>query len=189
MAYPGTHEQMNFDKSSGSPTSGSAYMEADEFRGGSEGLCLLVKIARDESHSTVEVQQEKIGCLVWEDRVYESVNDDRLQEIFSKLAHESETEHRVLRLALKGMVSFKGRAGIPPLKNMVEGRHFHAELDLSNLMTQPDQEEIQQILGDGMLRQVYRELKVNQEEASEQARALLSECIFTLYQLAREVEK
>jgi DNA repair exonuclease SbcCD nuclease subunit len=188
MAYPGTHEQMNFART-GSAPSANEYFEADEFRGGSEGQCLLVKITREGGRSTVEVQPEKTGCLVWEAREYDNVNDERLREIFSALGRESETERRLLRLTLKGMVSLEGRAGIPALKTMIEGRHFYAELDVTGLLTRPEPEEVRKMLGDGMLLKVHDELARHQDEDAASAGGLLSECIFTLYQLAREVQK
>lgn len=192
MAYPGTHEQMSFGPEAEFSVGWEAYAsdpKIDEFLGASEGKALLVKITKDEGRSYVEIQEEKTGQLLWNNKSYEEVDDTQLNKIFSNLAQQSDTERRLLHISLKGVVSAESLIQIEAFEYMLE-RYLFFDLNTEGLHIKPAEEELRDVLGPGILRSVYSELETKKAEASsDEEIKVIETSMLSLYRLAKEVSQ
>ncbi len=192
MAYPGTHEQMNFGAGAEFSVGWEAYASdpnMDEFKGASEGKALLVKITKDEDRSYVEIQEETIGQLIWDNKSYEDVDDTQLNKIFSDLAKQSDTERRLLHISLKGVVSAESLIQIDAFENMLQ-RYLFFDLNTEGLHIKPGEEELREVLGPGILQSVYQELETRKAEASgAEEIKVIETAMLSLYRLAKEVSQ
>lgn len=187
MAYPGTHEQMNFGKGSGFSVGWAAYAsdpDREEFRGSSKGRALLVQI---QSLGAVPiVQPVETGQYIWSDEALE-LTDENFAATFTQIAQRKNQERQLLRLTLAGTLSAENRLKLEGFQDMLN-RYLWHELDTDELGWNPTDEELEETVGHGVLGEVLRKIKGKLEnEPTNDERLKIEKAIFVLYRLAREL--
>ncbi|GGY51040.1 metallophosphoesterase family protein [Parvularcula lutaonensis] len=120
--------------------------EPDNFRQNDQGHALVVDLDtpnKPVAHAT--------GIYDW--LRHEVVLED-LSSIDSYLPDQRALDRTLLRLKLTGAVSFADRAALEEKLALEEGRFFTLEVDWAGVETRLDEADLDERLGDGMLRRV-----------------------------------
>jgi DNA repair exonuclease SbcCD nuclease subunit len=184
-AYPGTSEPMGFG--AGFDIGWSAYA-ADpgraDFAGSGQGAALLVHVAGPGASPIVESMP--IGRYTWAQEEVE-VTDETFAEVFSELATRPDLDRRLLRLSLKGVLSVESMVRLDGFRDMLK-RYLYCELDEGGLHVRPDSEKIAEVVGSGLLREVWRRIETQAEGEEPEARRIAERARLLLYQLAQEAQ-
>jgi len=186
MAYPGTSEQMGF-VSGGLDVGWRAYSPdpmGGEFIGGSKGSALLVALG--ERGAPPVVEQVDIGHYAW---LEESANvtDESFGDFFSAMARRGDKERHLLRLTLSGVLSVENMVAIEGFRNMLS-RYLYCELNTDDLHIRPDAGAIADVVGGGLLGDVWKRLESLAEAAPPERRRVTEAAMLVLYQLAKGVQ-
>jgi len=189
MAYSGTHEQMNF----GIPKFSTGWEpycsqpEREEFRGGTMGNALLVKIVKDGKISEVKIQELNVGQYIWEWEEHEDVDDQKFGKLFSEIARRKDTLSRLLHLVLKGLLSGESLNKLEEdLPGMVR-RYTDFKLERDELYLKPDDQELESAAREGVMRQLLGRLKEQKEMVGGTEEGKVMEAaLLVLYRLIKE---
>ncbi|HEV3117416.1 MAG TPA: DNA repair exonuclease [Gemmataceae bacterium] len=185
-AYCGVHEPMRFPGSAESRTGWLPYSSAriDEFLDGGTGEILHVRIERPCAAPLI--QAIDVGHLCWEDEVHALSSEAELARLIDEIATRPDTERRLLRLKLTGMVDAGAMFRLDHLREVLQ-RYLLADVDAADLHVQPTEDEIHTVAGQGVLRNVLERLR-EEARAADTAGSLVAErAMLLLYQIAREV--
>jgi DNA repair exonuclease SbcCD nuclease subunit len=192
-AYPGVHEPMRFR---GFQTGWTPYSDAapDLFADDGRGRVLCVTL--HGPGAVPEIEPIEVGNLRWLEETYEVHSEEDLGRIIRDLALRPEKHRLMLRLSLRGVL---GAAALPQLDELcgseggpeggVLSRYLWAEVDRSGLVTEPKEEELSQLVGNGILRHVFDRLTAEANAADASRRAVAAHALLVLYRLAHEVKR
>ncbi len=161
-AYSGTHEPMRFGDSGASGSAGwSPYSgdgDAERFQDAGVGTALVVTI--DEAGAPPSIETIEVGWLRWsaERRDLTSIP---IGQLVSDYAQREFRERTLLRLILFGVVEPRTYARIDEeLLTIVRNRyHDGSYLNADEILIEPDAEQAQKIVGDGVLSRMLERLK------------------------------
>jgi hypothetical protein len=158
--------------------------ERPEFCGGALGSALWVRIAAPQAAPVIE--QVPVGQCSWSHET-EEVSDESFERAFTRIAQRPNPERHLLQLTLAGFLSVENWIRLESFEAMLE-RYLHYELDTDGLRVHPDPERMEEALGAGLLRDVWRRL---QERASQrpEEQQVLDRAKLLLYQLAQEARR
>lgn len=190
MAYPGTQEQMGFGKDVAFSTGWEAYVSdpgRDEFESAEGGKALLVRIDKGEKSPVVE--SVDVGHFSWVNESYEILDDEHFSKIFSDIASRKDVGQSLLHLKVKGVVSTNFLIQIEAFKQML-GRYAYCELDVDDLHVRPDDKELDEAAGKGILKDVLKALKGEQEKDPDgEHKRTIERAMMGLYRIAMEVKE
>ena len=189
MAYPGTHEQMGFDESSGFSMGWAAYArnpERSEFLGAARGSALFVKIQSPRAVPIIEPVD--VGQFVWTSETIEVTDEADFRATFSSIAQRPNPERSLISMKLKGILSAEGIIQLDAFREMLN-RYLYCNLDTNDLHLKPSDDALQTIVGHGVLCRVLERIRANLEhDISEDERMKHERALIALYRLAKEVE-
>lgn len=175
-AYSGTHEPMRFPDASASASTGwSAYSadgDAERFQDEGVGTALLVTIA--EAGAAPLIEPVEVGRLRWaaEQRDVTSVP---IGELISEYGRRADPERTLLRLRLFGVLDPQAHARIDEvlLKIVRDRYHPGSALDVDAVLVEPDAEQLERIVGDGVLSRMLARLRQESQPVAQHATKLL----------------
>ena len=186
MAYAGTTEQMSFDGTA-QEVGWQAYASAPdrlEFCGGAPGAGLSVGIGAPQAVPVLE--QVSVGQCSWLHET-EEVSDERFESIFTRVAQRPDPGRHLLRLTLTGFLSLDKWTQLESFEAMLD-RYLHYELDVDPLRVRPEAGKMEEVLGAGLLRDVWQRLQERAQQQPE-AQQVLDRAKLLLYQLAQEAQR
>ena len=187
-AYCGTHEPMNFTGTGGGLAVGwqsySADGNAERFRDDGHGTALLVTIAGPKAPPNIEPVE--IGRLRWcaEQR---DLTGLPLGQLISEYSQRAAPELTILRLALTGLLDPKGHARLEELRQIVSHRyHAGSSLDAERVLIEPQAEQLDEVVGSGVLRRVLDRLKEDARCGNADTQRVAEQALKLLYRVAWE---
>lgn len=193
-AYPGLHEPMRFHDSPEFATGWSAYSSganADLFAGDGKGRALLVTIDRPGAAPVIE--EIETGRLHWRNETRVLRDEAELSAMIDELARRPQQDSQLLRLHLQGTLPANAIRRLDELDQTRAGaqggvlsRFFWAELNDKDLVTEPSDEELQTIAGDGVIRAVYDRLKSETQSPDPKAQQVARQALLLLCRFAQE---
>lgn len=197
VAYPGVHEPMSFPGGDSPHIGWVPYAPGagrDVFRDQGSGEVLLVTM--DEPGASPQIQNIAVGELRWASESYEVRTEEEVGQLIAQIATRSAPERSLLRLRLDGVLNAKAMLRLDELEAVLKERYLHAELDTNKLHLMPEEEEIREAAGSGVVRLVANKLveeaKALETDESEEARAreaVAERALLLLYQIAKEVQR
>jgi DNA repair exonuclease SbcCD nuclease subunit len=196
--YPGVHEPMRFSSGDGFATGWTPYSNAanaDLFADDGKGRVVCVSIERSAAEPVLE--EIDVSHLTWEDETHTLAHDDELSRLISNLAGRNHVERRLLRLRLVGVLSAQAMSRLDALDASLAGgegggvlqRYCWADMNIDGLHTAPDDEDLRQAVGTGVLRTVYDRLCQEEMSSENGTREKAERALTVLYRLAREVRQ
>lgn len=137
--------------------------EADGFRQNDQGNALVVDLDRPD-----EPEAHRLGQFDWQRNEVTLETADDLEPF---LPTAQALDRNLLRLKLSGLLSFAERARIEERLAREEGRFFSLQADWSKVETRADADDLDERLGEGMLRRVADRL-IAMDGRSDAAEAL-----------------
>ena len=187
MAYPGTHEQMNFGKGSRFSVGWAAYAsdpDREEFRGSSKGTALLVQI--QSTGAVPIVQTVETGQYIWSDEALK-LTDENFDATFSQIAQRRNQERQLLRLTLTGTLSAENLLKLEGFQDMLI-RYLYCALDTDELHCKPTAQELENIVGRGVLGEILARIRNQlEDQPTDDERLVLDTAMVALYRLAKEL--
>lgn len=187
-AYCGSHEPMRFPGGDGSISVGwssySADGDAERFQDGGVGVVLLVRIDGPEAQPKIEPVE--VGRLRWaaEQR---DVSSQPVGDLISEYSRREAPERTVLRLVLSGVVDPRTHARLAELKQVVENRyHAGSSLDSDGVLIAPNEEQLAEVVGIGVVRRVLDRLKEDVFSSDSNAKRVSEHALKLLYRIAWE---
>lgn len=186
--YSGVHEPMRFSDIGWHPQSGPGEWFQDQGRGNAWHVCI------QQAGLSPEVKPVDTTHLLWEERCVPITCEEDLSRLIAEVAQASQPgpERRLLRLRLQGCVDAACWQRLGELdaqygqgQNAVLDRYFWAQLDTSGLAVEPREEELDELLGQGILRDIHEHLRQEMNSTDRKTRAVAQEAVRILYQLAR----
>jgi hypothetical protein len=155
-----------------------------EFFDAGKGEVLHVRIEHPGAIPIIEPVE--VGHLKWEEKTYALRPGEDLGTLINEVATRPAAERCIFRLKLQGILDTEAMLRLEDLREVLD-RYLWGELDRSEVHLQPTAAQIQDIAGQGVLRQVLERLQ--QEAACEEpgVRPVAEQAILLLYQIAREV--
>ncbi|MCS7159443.1 MAG: DNA repair exonuclease [Gemmatales bacterium] len=157
-AYSGTHEAMRFpgDDDALGWSSYSPDGDADRFASDGFGSALLVTI--DAPRALLQIEPVETGWLRWTAETLD-ITGARPGEIINRYASRDDTLRTILRLRLEGVTTPREALRLEELRQVITGRyHPGSVLDDSRLRVQPSEEQLREVVGEGILRRVLDRL-------------------------------
>jgi DNA repair exonuclease SbcCD nuclease subunit len=185
-AYPGVHEPIRFQGSSELGTGWLAYSAPGraEFLDSGKGEVLHVRLAG--SGQAPGIEPVEVGNFIWNEEKCELRSADELSRLISDVATRPNVERRLLRLKLAGVLDATSMLRLEELKQILEHRYLFGELDDAQLHVEPTEEEMREAAGQGVLRRVLEQLRVEARSGETQQRQVAERAILLLYLIARE---
>jgi DNA repair exonuclease SbcCD nuclease subunit len=184
-AYSGVHEPMRFQGATENRTGWVDYSgDRQEFMDDGLGQVLVVRLAQPGEPPVIE--SVEVGCSTWveEHRELRSLQD--LETLIGDVAMRPDPDRQLLRLRVSGLVNAEGMQKLEDLKEILSGRYFWGELDQTGLFMAPTDEQIEELVGHGVLRRVMEKLQVETKQGDPQACLVAQRALSLLYQLAHE---
>jgi DNA repair exonuclease SbcCD nuclease subunit len=188
-AYSGTHEPMRFPGSGASTSTGwSSYSsdgDAERFQDEGRGTALLVSI--DEPGAPPEIKTIEVGRLRWAEE-HCDLTVQPLGEIISAYAEKDLRELTLLHLTLSGVLDPEKHGRIDTvLRDIICNRYCPgSSLHADEVLVEPDAEQLNKIVGDGVLSRMLERLKGDAQSNDAQARRVAGHALKLLYRLAWE---
>src|SRR5207245_3155233 len=132
------------------------------------------------------IQAVDVGHLCWEDEVHALSSEAELARLIDEIATRPDTERRLLRLKLTGMVDARAMFRLDHLREVLQ-RYLLADVDAADLHVQPTEDEIHTVAGQGVLRNVLETLREEARGADTAGSLVAERAMLLLYQIAREV--
>lgn len=197
-AYPGVHEPMSFSDAPELPTGWVAYVtdsSRPDFYDGGMGQALLVEIAR--AGSPPRIQPLAVKHLEWASELCSVRSGEDMGRLISRVARRDLADRTLLRLRLEGTLGGRAMLRLDELEAVFRERYLYWELDRHALHLEPDEEEIRELVGRGVLRSILERLFAEigtggtMHEADETARKrrIAERAIMILYRIALEVQQ
>ena len=189
-AYSGTHEPMRFPGSGASVSTGwssfSADGDAERFQDEGFGVAHVVTI--EEAGAVPQIETIEVGKLHWIAE-HRDVTTHPLGEIISEFGSDKkDQELTVLRLTLSGVLEPAQHARIDTvLREIVCNRYCPgSSLEATRVLVQPKSEELQNIVGDGVLARVLARLQQDSLSSDLSAKRVADHALKLLYRIAWE---
>jgi DNA repair exonuclease SbcCD nuclease subunit len=195
--YPGVHEPMRFPASAGfatgwSPYSNAAAGAADLFADDGRGRVAIVTVDRAGAEPAIE--EVEVGHLSWTEETHALEREEDLAKLIENLAKRPNAGRQLLRLKLEGVLSPNALATLDELDASLsdsdgEGvlrRYFWYRLSIDGLHAAPEDDDLRQVVGAGVLRSVYQRLREDETSADESVRQRAAQALLVLYHLARK---
>lgn len=190
MAYPGVHEPMRFaaaDASGWKPYSPGG--ERDDFRDDGNGRAFSVTLERPEALPAIE--DIPVGRLQWQQRDVELRQAADLNDLIRRVTDEAQQPQlTLLRLSLSGTLPLQAMERLDELEQVL-GRYVVYELDTSRLHPEPNEDEIRDVVGGGMLSTVFESIaaRSHAEENGDVPQQVAEEALSLLYRYAKQVRE
>lgn len=188
-AYSGTHEPMRFPGSGASLSTGwSSYDgdgDAERFQDEGRGTALLVSI--EGPGAPPQIETIEVGKLRWSAE-HVDVTAVPLGEIISKFAERDQPELTLLRLTLSGVLDPEKHQRIETvLRGVVCNRYCPGSgLFADEVLVEPKPEELNKLVGDGVLSRVLARLQLDAQAANPAAKRVAEHALKVLYRIAWE---
>ena len=195
--YPGVHEPMRF-RGADSPYTGwvpyAPDANRDVFLDEGPGEVFLVTI--DRPRAKPQIEHLSVGHLKWTSDAYTLLTEKEVGQLISEIATRPTPERSLVRLRLEGVLNAKAMLRLDELKDVLKERYLHHEVDTSRLHLTPEEEEIREVAGRGVLRLVLENLiteaKATTKDETEETcsrKAMAERAIMVLYQIAKEAQQ
>ena len=185
-AYPGVHEPMGFRRITELrgwlPAGGVA---REEFLDSGVGEALHVQIAGPGAPPMIEPIH--VGHLVWREETRRLTTEPELAALIDEIANRPDKDRQLLSLKLTGHLPAKAMLRLGEVQSVVEGRHLLGEVDHESLHTEPAAQEIEEVAGEGILRRVVDQLRIQTEDQDPKRRRLAERSLLLLYEIVQEV--
>lgn len=185
MVYPGVHEPMRFrgDAASSGWRPYAAGGDREEFFDDGSGTAVAVTIPGPGAPP--EVETLNVGHLTWTNRNEVVHSEEEFDRLIATVAEAPHPELTLLRLRISGSIPMQAMQRLEELREVM-GRYVVGDLDDSALGVEPTEVEIREVVGDGVLSSVYRELQDLVATASDRDRAVAERATRLLYRFARQ---
>jgi DNA repair exonuclease SbcCD nuclease subunit len=185
-AYSGVHEPMRFQGGADgqvgwTPHSGGGHAE---FLDSGSGEVLHVRIAGPGAPP--EIVPVQVGHFSWQEEQRELTSQPELEQLINEIATRPERERRLLRLKVTGVLDAASMLRLDELREILGHRYCLGELDDAGLHVQPTPEEMQEVVGPGVLRRVLEILQQEARSLDPATQRTAERAILVLYQLAKE---
>jgi len=196
MAYCGVHEPMGFPGDADAGTGWVPYAtaaERAEFRDDGRGRVLGVTIRGPGA--LPEIEAVNVGILTWQAESHSVHSEADLARVIRQTAQRPDTDRRILRLRLEGVLNATAMLRVNELRDVLQGRYLHGDLDEGSLRLEPSEEEVRDLVGRGVLRAVFDRLTESlgaaetlpEGSAEARQRQVAERAVRLLYQIASEV--
>jgi DNA repair exonuclease SbcCD nuclease subunit len=187
-AYPGVHEPMRFQGSAEGLNGWIPYGGAgrQEFLDTGTGEVLHVRIAAPKAVPNITPIQ--VGHFSWQEESRELASQAELEQLINDIATRLDRERRLLRLKLTGVLDAASMLRLDELREILSNRYCLGELDETGLHVQPTSDELQEVVGHGVLRRVLESLRKEVQSPDPVAQQIAERAILLLYQMAKEVQ-
>jgi DNA repair exonuclease SbcCD nuclease subunit len=186
-AYSGTHEPMSFAGDAGLATGWSSFSadgNADRFQSDGHGSALLVTI--DGPHAPPKIEPVEIGRLRWRAE-QRDLTSQSLGSLIAEYSQREQPELNILRLVLTGVIAPQGHARLEELRNIILHRyHAGSSLDTSSVLIEPDEQQLAEVVGHGVLKRVLERLREDTQSADTKTKRTAEHALKLLYRLAWE---
>lgn len=193
-AYPGVPEPMRFRGADSPYTGWVSYApdtNRDVFLDEGPGEVLLVTI--DRPPAKLQIEPLSVGHLKWTSESYTLRTEQEVGQLISQIAARPMPERSLVRLRLEGVLNAKAMLRLDELKDVLRERCLHHEVDTSRLHVTPQEEEIREVAGRGVLRLVLEDLiaeakatAADESEGASSRKTVAERAIMVLYQIAKE---
>ena len=187
MVYPGVHEPMRFNEDAQSlgwrPYSSGGMRP--EFLDGGCGTAVAVRI--DGPGTAPQLQNHAVGHLNWSVRKAVLHTDDDLSNLIAHVANLATPELTVFKLLVDGVLPARAMFRLQELRDIL-GRFLVHELD-DQLVLEPDEREVAEVVGSGVLGTVHQAVRGQLLEGSESERARAGRALRLLFRLAQQVRE
>ena len=196
--YPGVHEPMRFPASADFATGWTPYSNAansDLFSDDGRGRVVVVTI--DRAGAKPALEEIEVGHLSWVEECRLLQHEDDLAKLIENLATRPNPEKQMLRLRLEGVLSPKALATLDELDASLTGgdgegvlrRYCWADLSIDGLHAAPEEADLRQVVGAGVLRTVYQRLQEEASAADDDVKQTAAQALLVLYRLARDAQR
>ncbi|MCQ8185468.1 metallophosphoesterase family protein [Parvularcula maris] len=153
--------------------------EADDFRTTDQGNALIVDLADADNPVS-----HRISRYTWSAQQERLSPGEKPDELMDRLFPSGQRlDETLMRLTLTGSTEIAARSAVDEALNEAQDRLFHLDLRTKELSVTADAENVEELLGDGVLGRVARKLAAMQDGPdADEARAALRE----LTKLARQ---
>ena len=187
-AYSGTHEPMSFPGGNASLATGwSSYSrdgQAERFQDDGHGITLLVEI--EAPGAPPRIQPVTIGRLRWRAE-HQDVTGKSLGSLNKEYDDRDQPELTILRLTLSGVMEPQAHARLGDLRRIVELHHHPGSLMDSNaVLIKPDEEQLAEVVGAGVLKRVLDRLTDDIETGDQGTQEVARHALKLLYRIAWE---
>lgn len=190
MAYPGVHEPMRFataDASGWKPYSPDG--ERDDFRDDGSGRAFAVTL--EHPGADPQIEEIPVGRLQWRQRDELLQQPEDLDDLIRNVTDETQQPHlTLLRLSLSGTLPLQAIERLNELEQVL-GRYVVYELDANRLHPEPNEDEIRDVVGGGMLSTVFATLteREHAEDDGDDSQSVAEEALSLLYRYAKQVRE
>ena len=185
MIYPGVHEPMRF--SSGDVSGWKPYStggDRPEFGDDGAGRAFAVTFETADSPPTVE--EIAVGRLKWRSREETLERAEQLDDLIRSVAEISQPELTLLRLTLSGTLPLEAMERLEEVRQVL-GRFVVGQLDDSDLHAKPTEEEIRDVVGNGVLKTVFDEICAQRDAKEDgRSRVVAEQAVSLLYRYAQQ---
>jgi DNA repair exonuclease SbcCD nuclease subunit len=187
-AYAGVHEPMRFLGKGAARTGWVPYSggDRDEFLDDGRGQVLLVRI--DSPGAAPVIEPHEVGHLSWAEEARQIRCEEDLSRLIREVATRPSLERRLLRLKLTGVLDADAMLRLGELREILEGRLLHGELDDAGLHLQPTEEQMREVAGQGVLGKILERLRTEADSADPRTAQVAERGMLLLYQIAREAK-
>ncbi len=187
-AYSGTHEPMRFPGFDATASTGwlnySGDGAADRFQDEGRGTALLVSI--DDAGAPPQIETIQVGRLRWVAE-QQDLTGQGLGPIISGYAGRDDRELTLLRLKLSGILDPVQYARLPEIEHIIGNRYFPgSRVETDDVLVQPSGEQLEELLGDGVLSRMLERLRDEAERGDAQAAHVANHALKLLYRIAWE---
>ncbi|HEV3084309.1 MAG TPA: DNA repair exonuclease [Gemmataceae bacterium] len=185
-AYCGVHEPIGFPGATEYRIGWLPYSSGklSEFLDSGTGEILHVQIDRPGAPPAINAIE--VRHLIWADEAHTLSTEAELARLIDEIATRPETERRLLRLKLTGILDAGAMARLDHLREVLQ-RYLLGEVDQKDLHIQPTEDEIHAVAGQGVLRRVLETLRQEARTQENGANLVAERAMLLLYQIAREV--
>lgn len=195
--YPGVHEPMRFRDAPEFAIGWSAYSSAspgDNFGDDGRGRALIVEI--DRAGAAPLVEEIDTTQFEWRDETFTLRDEADLSRLINELAHREQRDRQLLRLHLVGTLPASARLRLDELDQTLSGgqggvltQYRWFDLDVSRLLSEPSEDELRNLAGDGIVRQVHDRLKAETASADVRLAEVARQSLLLLYRFTHEVQR
>jgi DNA repair exonuclease SbcCD nuclease subunit len=188
-AYCGTHEPMRFPGSGAAHSTGwtsySSDGDAERFQDEGHGTALLVSI--DEAETPPRIETIEVGRLRWVDE-RRDLSTQPLDEIITTYAERASRELTLLRLRLCGVLDPEKHQRVDTeLREIVCNRYCPgSSLDLDEVLVEPTPDELNGLVGDGVLSRVLGRLQEEARSPDARTKRVADHALKLLYRITWE---
>ncbi len=117
--------------------------------------------------------------------------------LINRVARRDSADRTLLRLRLEGTLSGRAMLRLDELEAVLRERYLYWELDREALHPEPDEEEIRELVGRGVLRNILERLfadigaggTMREADQTARKRRIAERAIMILYRIALEVQQ